>query len=155
MDLEKIEALLKLLSDNDVSKFQFKDTDMELELELGPQYVAAAPAPVAVAAPASVAAAPAAAAPAAAAAAAAPVEDGLVEVESPMVGTFYRAASPGAAPFVDVGARIKSGQVLCIVEAMKLMNEIEAEVGGEIVEICVENGQPVQFGQTLFKIRPA
>lgn len=154
MDLEKIEALLKLLSDNDVSKFQFKDTEMELELELGPQYVAAAPAPVAMAAPIAAAPAAAPAAPAAAPAAA-PVDDGLIEVESPMVGTFYRASSPGAAPFVDVGTRVKPGQVLCIVEAMKLMNEIEAEIGGEIVEICVDNGQPVQFSQPLFKIRPA
>ena len=76
-------------------------------------------------------------------------------VRAPIVGTFYAAPSPDAAPFVAVGDRVEAGQTLCIIEAMKLMNEIESEVSGEIVEICVENAQPVQFGQTLFKIRPA
>ena len=79
----------------------------------------------------------------------------LVIVESPMVGTFYRSSSPGAQPFVEVGAKVQAGAVLCIVEAMKLMNEIEAEVAGEIVEICADNAQPIQFGQPLFKIRPS
>ena len=115
----------------------------------------------ATAAPAAVVAAPVApvAAPAAAAVAAAdePAADeaGVTVVESPMVGTFYRSPSPGAPAFIEVGATVKAGQTLCIVEAMKLMNEIEADVGGTIVEILVEDAQPVQFGQPLFKIRPA
>jgi acetyl-CoA carboxylase biotin carboxyl carrier protein len=72
-----------------------------------------------------------------------------------MVATFYRASAPGEAPFVDVGSRIKVGQTVCILEAMKLMNELESEVGGEVVEILVENGTPVEFGQVLMRVRPA
>ena len=79
----------------------------------------------------------------------------LVEIKSPMVGTFYRAPAPDARPYVDVGQGIKPGHVLCIIEAMKLMNEIEAEVSGRIVEIMVENAKPVQFGQPLFLVEPA
>ncbi len=79
----------------------------------------------------------------------------LVEVTSPMVGTFYRAASPEAPSYVDLGDSVKSGQALCIIEAMKLMNEIESEASGKIVEILVENAQPVEFGQVLFKIDPS
>jgi acetyl-CoA carboxylase biotin carboxyl carrier protein len=76
-------------------------------------------------------------------------------VKSPIVGTFYRSPDPNASPFVSVGDRVKVGQVLCIIEAMKLMNEIEAEMGGEIVKVHLENGQPVQYGDPLFTIRPA
>lgn len=79
----------------------------------------------------------------------------FLEVTSPMVGTFYRAPAPGAAPFVEVGSRVAPGTVLCIIEAMKLMNELEAEVSGAIVEILVENGQPVEYGQILFRIDPS
>jgi acetyl-CoA carboxylase biotin carboxyl carrier protein len=81
------------------------------------------------------------------------VEPALAVVKSPIVGTFYRSAEPGAAPFVDVGSTVKKGQVLCIIEAMKLMNEIDSEHDGEIVSIFVENGQPVQYGERLFAIR--
>ena len=77
----------------------------------------------------------------------------LLEVTAPMVATFYRAAAPGEAPFVEVGARIKVGQTVCILEAMKLMNELESEVGGEVVEILVENGTPVEFGQVLMRVK--
>ncbi|MFN3821914.1 MAG: acetyl-CoA carboxylase biotin carboxyl carrier protein [bacterium] len=77
-----------------------------------------------------------------------------IEVQSPMVGTFYRAPSPEAPPYVEVGDIVRPGQVLCIIEAMKIMNEIEAEVAGKILEICVENAQPVEFGQILFRIEP-
>ena len=80
-------------------------------------------------------------------------EQGIVHATSPFVGTFYRAPSPDASPFVEVGAVVKPGQTLCIVEAMKLMNEIESDVAGTIVDILVENGKPVEFGQKLFKIR--
>jgi acetyl-CoA carboxylase biotin carboxyl carrier protein len=99
------------------------------------------------------AAAAAAAVPPPAVAAAAP-EMGLHEVRSPMVGTFYRRPSPEAPSFVEVGAHVRKGQVLCIVEAMKLMNEIESEVEGEVVEVLVENGQPVEYGELLFRLRP-
>ncbi|RMH22573.1 MAG: acetyl-CoA carboxylase biotin carboxyl carrier protein, partial [Acidobacteria bacterium] len=107
--------------------------------------------------PAAVAAA-AAAPPAAAAESAPPPEElppGLHRLTSPIVGTFYRAPSPDADPFVDVGDRVRKGQVLCIVEAMKLMNEIESDVDGEIVEILPENGQPIEYGEPLFLIKTA
>lgn len=84
-----------------------------------------------------------------------PVASNLVEIKSPMVGTFYRSASPEAPPFIEVGKVIKVGDVLCIVEAMKLMNEIEAEQSGKIVKILVENAQPIEFGQPLFLVDPA
>jgi acetyl-CoA carboxylase biotin carboxyl carrier protein len=160
MDLEQIEQLLKLLAEHDVSEFTYRDSERSMKLRLGPppaHTVAAAPA---LAPPATVA--PVAAAVHAAAAAAAvpapatpptPLDPNVATVESPMVGTFYRSAKPGAPPFVEVGAQVKPGQPLCIVEAMKLMNEIESEVAGVVVEILVENAQPVQFGQPLFRIR--
>ena len=153
MDLERIEELLRLLSDHDVSEFSFKDKDQTLRLRLGPPPAMApavmAPAPSAVAAP-SVAPA---AAPAPAVADEPQGEQGGTLVESPMVGTFYRSPAPDADPFVEVGSSVTKGQTLCIVEAMKLMNEIEAEVSGVVAEILVDNAQPVQFGQPLFRIR--
>ncbi|NMG19812.1 acetyl-CoA carboxylase biotin carboxyl carrier protein [Brasilonema bromeliae] len=82
------------------------------------------------------------------------IEQKFVEIPSPMVGTFYRSPSPGEAPFVQVGDRIRSGQTVCIIEAMKLMNEIEAEVSGQVIEILVQNGQPVEYGQPLMRINP-
>ena len=82
-------------------------------------------------------------------------EDGLVVVKSPIVGTFYRASDPGSAPFVEIGSRVHKGDVLCIIEAMKLMNEIDADQDGEITKVFVENGQPVQYGEALFAIKPA
>jgi acetyl-CoA carboxylase biotin carboxyl carrier protein len=81
-------------------------------------------------------------------------EEGVYQVTSPMVGTFYRAPNPNARPFVEVGQVVQKGQVLCIIEAMKLMNEIEAEVSGEILEVPVANGQPVEYGEVIFRIRP-
>ncbi|HEY9884128.1 MAG TPA: acetyl-CoA carboxylase biotin carboxyl carrier protein [Thermosynechococcaceae cyanobacterium] len=78
----------------------------------------------------------------------------LIEVNSPMVGTFYRAASPDEPPFVEVGDRIRKGQTICIIEAMKLMNELEAEIGGEVVEILVQNGEPIEYGQLLLRLNP-
>ncbi len=115
---------------------------------------AAAPAPVALA-PVAFAAPPVAAAPAPAKPAEKPPEKPGLSVTSPFVGTFYRAPSPDSPPFVDVGSPVKKGQVLCIVEAMKLMNEIEAEVEGKIAEIHVLNATPVEFGEKLFRIEPA
>jgi acetyl-CoA carboxylase biotin carboxyl carrier protein len=117
-----------------------------------------ASAPVAIAAPApapAVASAPVAA-PAAASAPAAPAQEaGLVEIKSPMVGTFYRSASPDAPSYVEEGGRVEKGKPVCIVEAMKLMNEIEADVTGTVVKVCVQNEQPVEYGTVLFLVRPA
>ncbi|MEQ1505168.1 MAG: acetyl-CoA carboxylase biotin carboxyl carrier protein [Myxococcota bacterium] len=156
MDLDRIESLLKLLSAHDVSEFHYRDGDHTLRLRLGPPPAHMHAVHAMQSGPVQVAAAPAAApAPAAPGAPAAKANDGLVVIESPMVGTFYRSPSPGAPMFVEVGDSVQKGKTLCIVEAMKLMNEIEAEVGGTIAEILVENAQPVQFGQPLFKIRPA
>ena len=84
----------------------------------------------------------------------APAKAQLVDIKSPMVGTFYSAPEPGAGPYVKVGSRVAAGQVVCIIEAMKIMNEIEAEVAGLVREVCVENAQPVEFGQTLFRVDP-
>ena len=106
------------------------------------------PAPVA-------AAAPAATTPASPPPAATATRSDLLEITAPMVGTFYRAPAPGEAPFIEVGHRIDVGQTVCILEAMKLMNELEAEVSGEVVEILVDNGTPVEFGQVLMRVRPA
>jgi acetyl-CoA carboxylase biotin carboxyl carrier protein len=99
--------------------------------------------------------APAAAAPAEAAPAPAPPQSNLVEIKSPMVGTYYRAPAPEAPPYVEVGSRVTRGQTLCILEAMKLMNELESDVAGTVREICVDNGEPVEYGQVLFRIEPA
>jgi acetyl-CoA carboxylase biotin carboxyl carrier protein len=85
----------------------------------------------------------------------APAADNLVEIKSPMVGSFYRAPSPGAKPYVETGDKVEPGQVVCIIEAMKLMNEIESDVSGTIVKTLVEDAQPVEFGQTLFLVAPA
>lgn len=115
-----------------------------------------APAPAAAPAQPAASLSPAAApaAPEAAAAAPAPAASNLVDIKSPMVGTFYRAASPESPPYVEVGAKVSQGQTLCILEAMKLMNELEAEISGTIREICVENSEPVEYGQVLFRVEP-
>ncbi|RME26420.1 MAG: acetyl-CoA carboxylase biotin carboxyl carrier protein [Deltaproteobacteria bacterium] len=145
MDLERVEALLKLMHEYGVVELgmETEEGSIELRLQGAVAPVAAAPAPMA----APVQHAPAGSAPAEA-------DDGTITIDSPMVGTFYRAPKPGAKPFVSVGDRVHKGQVLCILEAMKLMNELESEVSGTIVEILVENAEPVQFGQPLFRIRP-
>ncbi len=151
MDLEHLKNLLALLSEHDVNEFHYKDDEQSIRLRLGP---VVGPAPVPVAVPAVAAPAADAPPPAPVTTPEAPQDDAnIVVVESPMVGTFYRASAPDAPPYVEVGSQVSKGTVLCIVEAMKLMNEIEAEQAGTVVEILVENGQPVQFGQPLFKLR--
>ncbi len=155
--LDEVKALVKVLEGTDVTSLRWDRNGQSIVIRRGhaaPAVAAPLPVPVAVAAPA-VAHAPAAA-PAAPAAAPPKSEPkpGTV-VTSPFVGTFYRAPSPESPPFVDVGTVVKKGQVLCIVEAMKLMNEIEAEVAGKIAEILVQNATPVEFGQALFRIEPA
>ena len=153
MDLRKLKTLIDLVAESGISELEVTEENDKVRIVNKVQTVAvAAPvaAPVVAAAPAPVAAAPAPAAAPTPAAEEAKVEG--TPVTSPMVGTFYRAPSPGAAPFVNVGDKVTAGQTLCIIEAMKLLNEIEAETSGTVKEICVENGQPVEFGQTLFII---
>jgi acetyl-CoA carboxylase biotin carboxyl carrier protein len=149
LDLNDLRRLLRILEKRNVSEFELEDDKMRLRLVRGGVSVASAPAHFAVAA------APVAAAVAAPAAAAVVDDAGTVFVTSPFVGTFYRSPSPDAPPFVEPGSTIREGQALCIVEAMKLMNEIEADCAGTIVEILAENGKSVEFGQKLFKVRKA
>jgi acetyl-CoA carboxylase biotin carboxyl carrier protein len=151
MDLRKLKTLIDLVAESGISEIEVTEGEDKVRIVKH-----AAPAPIVMAAAPSGAAAVAQAPPpvAAAPAPAAPVAEapkGHV-VKSPMVGTFYRASSPGAAPFVDIGQAVKPGDTLCIIEAMKLLNEIEAEVAGIIKECLVENGQPVEYGQPLFVI---
>ncbi len=150
MDAKEIKDLLRFVRSAEFQEFELEQEGFRLRV------VAHGSAPVHVAmAPAAPAAAPAtaAAAPAPAASAEAAPDESLFAQLSPMVGTFYRAPSPGSPPFVEVGQRVSVGQTLCIIEAMKLMNEIEAEVSGTVVEMVAANAQPVEFGEVLFRIR--
>lgn len=152
MDLRKIKSLLDLVAESGVAEFEICEGPDRIRVINHPQtpvqvVQTTAPAPVAVAAPA----APAPAAQPAATEPAEPKVEGT-PLTSPMVGTFYRAPSPGAKPFVEVGDTVKKGQTVCIIEAMKLLNEVEAETDGVVKEICVENGQPVEYGQNLLII---
>lgn len=156
MDLRKLKTLIDLVSESGVAELEITEGDDRVKIvnRVGAAPVAAA-APAVIATPVVASAAPAAApAPAIAAEpAAAPVAaEDTRTINSPMVGTFYRAPSPGAKPFADVGQKVKAGDTVCIIEAMKLLNEIETEYDGVIKEILVENGQPVEFGQPLFVI---
>lgn len=154
MDLRKLKTLIDLVAESSISELEITEAEGRVRI------VKAAPAPIAqvVHLPAQAAAQPAAptvAAPQAAAPAAAaepPAASRGKTVKSPMVGTLYRAPNPGAEPFVSVGSTVKAGDTLCIIEAMKLMNEIESEFSGTVVEILVENGQPIEYGQPLFII---
>lgn len=152
MDLRKLKKLIDLVEESGISELELTEGEEKVRIS---RAMAPGVAPVTqyVAAPAPVAAAPAPAVAAAAAPAAAPAEalDGKV-VKSPMVGTFYRASSPDAKAFVDVGSSVSTGDTLCIIEAMKLLNEIESEFSGTIKKIFVENGQPVEYGEPLFLI---
>ena len=157
MDFSDIERILALVRDNDLAEFELERDGLKVRVRKSgaptfhatPIQVAAAPV-VAQALPP----APLAAAPSPAAAAAAEIESmELAVVKSPIVGTFYRSPEPGAPSFVEVGQRVKKDQVLCIIEAMKLMNEITSEYDGEISSVYVENGKPVQYGERLFAIK--
>ena len=147
MDLRKLKTLIDLVAESDISELEVTEGDGKVRIV---KSAPAAPQQMVYAAPA-VAAAPAAAAPVAPVVEASVVPDGDV-ITAPMVGTFYRAPNPGAAPFVEVGQSVAKGDALCIIEAMKLLNEIEAEKAGIIKEILVENGAPVEYGQPLFVI---
>ena len=155
MDLRKLKTLIDLVSESNISELEITEADGKVRIVKsdGQPVVAAMPMmqaapqmmaqPVAQAAPAAAAPAPAAPAPAA--------ETGHI-VKSPMVGTFYRASSPNAKPFAEVGQQVKEGDAICIIDAMKIMNEIEADKTGTITKILIENGQPVEFGQSLIVI---
>jgi acetyl-CoA carboxylase biotin carboxyl carrier protein len=151
VDISQIRKLIRLIQASDVYEIEVTEGDQTVRISRQ--------GPVATVMPAAVqpVAAPAAAAPAAAPAVA-PAEEAAADDEhvmaSPMVGTFYRSASPDSDPFVSEGAKVKKGDVLCIIEAMKLMNEIEAEYGGVVEKILVENAQPVEYGQPIFVITP-
>ncbi len=146
LDQEKLRALLDILIEKDIAEFEHEDEASRIRIVRGAR-VAIAPAPVAVAH------APAGASAAAALEAAAPSD--TVDITSPFVGTFYRSPSPDAPTFVEVGSVVRPGQTLCIIEAMKLMNEIEADFSGTVVEIFVQNGKAVEFGQKLFRVKKA
>jgi acetyl-CoA carboxylase biotin carboxyl carrier protein len=154
MDLRKLKTLIDLVSESNVSELEITEAEGKVRIvkapptiiqaAAAPMVVASAPAVATAAAPAQVAAAvPLEAAPAA-------VSGHMVK--SPMVGTFYRASNPGAKPLADVGQQVKEGQALCIIEAMKIMNEIDSDKAGVITKVLVENGQPVEYGQPLFII---
>ena len=165
MNQKEIRELIEFLVEKDIAEFALERGDMKLHIKRGgvapvvqvAPAVAAAPAhvvPVATSAPAASQPVWSDAAPSAAAQAPTPAEDaGLHIVKSPIVGTFYEAASPGTPPFVKIGDTVQEGQVLCIIEAMKLMNEIEAEVSGVLAKAFVSNGNPVEYGMPLFGIR--
>ncbi len=153
MDLRKLKTLIDLVSESNISELEITEAEGKVRIvkggEAAPvQYVQAVPTVAAAAAPVTAAAA---AAPAASAAPAA-VESPGHTVKSPMVGTFYRSASPGAPAFVEVGKQVKEGDTLCIIEAMKILNEIEADKSGTVTKILGENGQAVEYGQPLFII---
>jgi acetyl-CoA carboxylase biotin carboxyl carrier protein len=154
MDLRKLKTLIDLVSDSNVSELEITEAEGKVRIVKGQPPVvqpAAVPAPVALA-PQAPAATPALAAAAAPALAAPPAEPTGHTVKSPMVGTFYRSSSPGAKAFVEVGTQVKAGETVCIIEAMKILNEIEADQSGTITQILCVNGQAVEYGQPLFVI---
>jgi acetyl-CoA carboxylase biotin carboxyl carrier protein len=156
VDLKDIKAIIDLMKKNSITEFELERQDSKIRLKRGlnggspvvqqEEPAPAVPAPVqsaaAVPAPATVAAPP-------------PAATGEVDIKSPMIGTYYRAPSPEAANYIEVGAAVTPETVVCIIEAMKVMNEIKAEVKGVITQILLENGKPVEFGQPLFKVRPS
>ena len=145
-DVKKVRQLIELMKEHDLSELDLRQADHRVKIRRGGEVVAYT-GPVA-SAPAPLAAAPAAAAPAAAA------DSRMLMIKSPMVGTFYKASGPDAAAFVKVGDRIGPEKTVCIIEAMKVFNEIPAGVSGQVVAILVENGAPVEFGQPLIKVEP-
>jgi acetyl-CoA carboxylase biotin carboxyl carrier protein len=155
VDLKDIKAIIDLMKKNSITEFELERQDSKIRLKRGlngggsaaqsDDYVPAIPAVVQ----------PAVAAPTAASVAPLPVATGEVDIKSPMIGTFYRAPSPEAGNYVEVGSEVNPETVVCIIEAMKVMNEIKAEVKGVVTQVLVENAKPVEFGQPLFKVRPA
>lgn len=146
MDLRKLKTLIDLVSESNVSELEITEAEGKVRIVKSPGVV-----PFVMQAPAA-AAAPAATLPVAASAAPAPAEPVGHAVKSPMVGTFYRSASPGAKAFVEIGSVVKEGETICIIEAMKILNEIEADKSGTVTAILCQNGQAVEYGQALFMI---
>ena len=158
MELKDIKELIALMRKNDLSVFKMEKDGFKITLKRGADFQPIITTSTPVALPAGVSAvSPTAPAPAEAAPAAAdpgqPKAQNLKEITSPMVGTFYAAPSPDAPNYVSVGSSVSEGTVVCIIEAMKVMNEIKAEISGTVVEVCVENGKPVQFGQVLLRLK--
>lgn len=156
MDAKLIRSLIKMVEESDIGSLEVSGWTGKVKItakgSVGASSVGNPQAAPVAAVPPPVAAVPDAAAPAPPE----PVEvSNQIEIKAPMVGTFYSAASPDSSPYVSLNEKITSGQVVCIVEAMKLMNEIEAEISGRITKICIENAQPVEFGQVLFLVEPA
>ncbi len=153
MDIKDLRTLIKMVTTTDISEFEWEQGEERIVIRRG-QVVAAAPAmaapPVVMSAPA----APASAEPVAAVAPVESMEDGFETIESPIVGTFYRAPSPDSDNYVEIGTVVEKGQTLCIIEAMKLMNEVEADFKCRIVKILKENAQPVEYGDPLFLVEP-
>jgi acetyl-CoA carboxylase biotin carboxyl carrier protein len=161
MEFDEINRILEMVREHELSEFELEREGFKIKIKKGTLVnasggfavpMAPQPAPAAPQLPASVPPAPLEAVPSPAP----PSSDELdfAIVKSPIVGTFFRSAEPGSPPFVDVGTTVRKGQVLCIIEAMKLMNEIDSEYDGDIVKVYVENGQPVQYGERLFAIKP-
>jgi acetyl-CoA carboxylase biotin carboxyl carrier protein len=160
MDFDEIKQILDMMREHELSEFELERDNVKLRLRKNQagQWTATPMPQVHYAAPAAAAvptAATAAGAPAAPALTPAPDDVDLAIIKSPIVGTFYRSGEPGAKPYADVGETVRKGQVVCIIEAMKLMNEINADADGEVVKVYVENGQAVQYGERLFAIKPA
>ena len=166
LDHEQLDHLLAILADSDIQEFSLEGKGFKLEVKRNlPSYkpvvlattpasnpdVSLAPAQIICEPPVDLASSSASASPPPAVSSA---KGEFIEITAPMVGTFYTAPAPGEAVFVEVGARITVGQTVCILEAMKLMNELESEVSGEVIEILVENGTPVEFGQVLMRLKP-
>jgi acetyl-CoA carboxylase biotin carboxyl carrier protein len=153
VDLKDIKAIIDLMKKNSITEFELEQQDSKIRLKRGLN--GGAPAvqydePVIATAPLSL--------PAAAVAPSVPVQPiatGEIDVKSPMIGTFYRAPSPEAGNYVEIGAEVNPDSVVCIIEAMKVMNEIKSEIKGVVTQVLVENGKPVEFGQPLFKVRPS
>ena len=145
MEIEDIKKLVELMVANGLSELDISDGDSKVSLRRHQEQVVVAPVP-----------APAVSAPMAPAGALAAVPgEGLIEIKSPMVGTFYAAASPDSDPYVAAGTNVSPDSVVCIIEAMKVMNEIKAECSGTIAQVCVKNAQPVEYGQVLYRVKPA
>lgn len=147
MDLKKVKDVIELMKENDLVEVELVDGESKIHLKRPGAQMMMQGMPM-------LQAAPMAAAGAAASAAGAAADTGLVEVKSPIVGTFYQASSPDSPPYAKVGSKIDSDTVVCIIEAMKVMNEIKAETGGTVVEVCCKDGQSVEYGQVLFRVRP-
>ncbi len=158
MDLKQIHDLIKVVNKSNIGEISIEDKDGKVTIKQKEDKITVTSAPaqtVYAAAPSAPAAAPSAAAPVASTPAAAPAADNLITIKSPMIGTFYRRASPDKPLLAEEGTEVSAGKVVCIIEAMKLFNEIESEVKGTIVKILVEDASPVEFDQPLFLVQPA